>query len=779
MFKRFGSLRYKIALILGLVIVPLAALAVSVELDDEKRDVELAQNNAEAIVQRTAQNLDRLVREANSLVAGLSRNFLIPGQLTACSVQLASLNSSFPQFANMVLMDMDRNVVCAASNPTAMRRLPGDADLLELMARVAKTRQPGVGAYVKTATNKLVIPLLGPVIDKDGKVSHVFFVTIDLRWLDDQINNVRIPTESTLLVMDYHGTIMARNPHSDFYGPGVPAPDYERTLPGHADFSGEVKGEGGIYRLYSVAHAGSSDAITVVMKERASEIFKPARRRLSFHLAALGCVGLLVLGLAWTGSDRYITRPLSGLMNAADRLAAGDRSARSGLDYAGEIGGLANSFDLMAQALEREQIRTVRTARTFRSIIEGTSATTGEAFFRSLVTNLTSALEADFAFIGELNPDLRSVRTLAMCADGGMIENRVYQLEGTPCEDVIHLHPCYYPSGIQELFPGDAMLREYGMQSYLAAPLVNEEGKALGLIAVAHRQPMSNDVADPLSMLKIFAARASVELTRLQVERELRESLAERKLAADLNMEMVRTLRALTARLESVREEERTHIAREIHDELGQQLTAMRFSLKSLRNHLAQTSPDNDSIASLPGRFSELTGLVDSMIGDVRRIATELRPQVLDSFGMIAGIEWLAEDFQRRTGIDCRYEGPKDLAVGRELATAVFRICQESLTNIARHAQATEARIRLSADGDWVSLSITDNGKGISPETLAQTHSLGVIGMRERARMAGGEFFIGTAPEGGTSVRVRLPLGTASAAVGNASREDSMKEALS
>jgi signal transduction histidine kinase len=502
--------------------------------------------------------------------------------------------------------------------------------------------------------------------------------------------------------------------------------------------------------VYSLAQVGPGDGLTVVMKMRASEIYKPARRRLVLHLASLGTVGLLVLGLAWLGSNRYFTGPLSTLIRTADRLAAGDRAARSGLDYASEIGGLAQSLDLMADALERERVRTLRTDRAFRSIMEGTSTSAGEEFFRSLVSSLTSAFEADFAFVGELSPDLKSVNTLATSAFGQIIDNLSYELEGTPSQSVINSKSCYFHSGIQELFPGDAMLRESGVQGYLGASLPDPEGKPVGLIAVLHRQPISNEVTDPLAMLKVFAARASVELTRLRIERDLRESLAR-------NLEMVHALQALTASLESVREKERTHIAREIHDELGQQLTAMRFGLKSLKSQLTQGA-DRDFSAPALNRVSDLTGLVDSMIGDIRRIATELRPQVLDAFGMVAAIEWLAQDFRKRTGIACRYDGPKDLAVDRELGTAVFRICQESLTNVARHAHATEARIHLAADDEWLSLEVSDNGKGISQEKLVQTRSLGVIGMRERARMAGGELTIGGDGEHGASIRVRFPF---------------------
>jgi signal transduction histidine kinase len=750
MMKRVGTLRYQIALILLLVIAPLAALAIYLEVEDRRKDAEQAQADSRHTVNQVSHELNLLIESTRDLVLGFSRNPLLLAHPEACSAQLASLSPAFPHFANMVLLDQDLNVVCAASNPTRMRQIPRDAAMDAVFARVRQTRQTGVGVYQKSAQGKRILPLIGPIIDNDGRLRYFFSVNLDLKWLDEQVNATAIPKSAILLVMDRQGTIMARNPPSHTYTVGTPAPPYERTLPSHGDFDREIKGEGGINRVYSLAQVGPEDGLTVVMKMRASEIYEAARRRLVLHLASLGSVGLLVLGLAWLGSNRYFTGPLSTLIRTADRLAAGDRSARSGLAYASEIGGLAQSLDLMADSLEKDQIRTLRTDRAFRSIIEGTSTSAGEAFFLSLVTSLTSAFEADFAFVAELNPDLLSVKTLSTSAFGKIVDNLSYELDGTPCENVINLKSCYYPTGIQELFPDDAMLRELGMQSYLGTALPDSEGNPIGLIAVLRRQPMSADVTDPLDMLKVFAARASVELTRLRVERELRESLAR-------NLEMVRALQELTASLESVREEERTHIAREIHDELGQQLTAMRFGLKSLKTQLTQGA-ERDALAPALNRVSDLTGLVDSMIGDIRRIATELRPQVLDAFGMVAAIEWLAQDFRKRTGIACRYEGPKDLAVDRELATAVFRICQESLTNVARHAHATEARIDLAADGDWLSLEVSDNGKGISQEILVQTRSLGVIGMRERARMAGGEFIIGGDVEQGASIRVRFPL---------------------
>jgi signal transduction histidine kinase len=350
------------------------------------------------------------------------------------------------------------------------------------------------------------------------------------------------------------------------------------------------------------------------------------------------------------------------------------------------------------------------------------------------------------------------VQTLAICHGGRLLENVVYNLRGTPCEGLINRNLCYYPSGIQELFPQDVMIRKLNLHSYLGAPLINGEAKPAGLIAVLHGSPMDENFVEAESILKIFAARAGVELERVRAERALRDSMAERKLAAEQNEEMVRRLRALTARMESVREEERTNISREIHDELGQQLTAMRFDLSSLKERVREASSREGPAATLSERFTELTAMVDATIQTVRRIATELRPGLLDTFGLIAAIEWLAEDFEKRTRISCVYEGVEDLSAGQDLSTTVFRICQEALTNVARHSGAIEAIIRLRVEGDWLSLEVTDNGIGVSLETLVHTNSLGVLGMRERARIAGGQLDVVSVAGHGVTVRARLPL---------------------
>jgi len=211
-------------------------------------------------------------------------------------------------------------------------------------------------------------------------------------------------------------------------------------------------------------------------------------------------------------------------------------------------------------------------------------------------------------------------------------------------------------------------------------------------------------------------------------------------------------LRALAARLQNAREEERTRVAREIHDELGQALTAIKIDLTALVRELPM---DNGPAVQ---RSQSILKLVDETIQSVQRIATELRPGILDDLGLAAAVEWAAEEFESRTGTKCRVSLPDaDIAMDPERATALFRILQETLTNVARHANATEVKVKLARDNGDLSLEIQDNGQGIGEQQLLASASLGILGMRERSLLLGGNLTIRGTPGKGTTVRVRIP----------------------
>ena len=233
--------------------------------------------------------------------------------------------------------------------------------------------------------------------------------------------------------------------------------------------------------------------------------------------------------------------------------------------------------------------------------------------------------------------------------------------------------------------------------------------------------------------------------------------ISDRKRAEEILRQSRQSLRDLSARLEAVREEERARIAREVHDELGSALTAIKMDVAQLRSgiaNLAEGSPDD-----LLARAADTSSLIDETMQTVRRIAMELRPAILDDFGLVAALDWQLNEFQRRSGIKCElHVAPGSVGIGTEHATGIFRVFQEILTNVGRPAQAKRVVVRLSQENGHVLLNVRDDGRGISEADAIRPNALGLVGIRERMEMMGGSVAIHGEPDKGTTVQVRLPL---------------------
>ena len=211
-------------------------------------------------------------------------------------------------------------------------------------------------------------------------------------------------------------------------------------------------------------------------------------------------------------------------------------------------------------------------------------------------------------------------------------------------------------------------------------------------------------------------------------------------------------LRLLSGSIMAGQEKERTAIARELHDELGQILTALRLDAVWLSDRLK--GQDDQAKA----RALAMCHLIDKTIDEVRGMAIRLRPGMLDDFGLIDALDWYTKDFTKRTGIICKFSQHNMIDVDDLVATAAYRITQEALTNVARHAFATQVRISLEAKNDMFILTVKDNGCGFKPQDLENSHCLGLVGMRERAALAGGSLELHSKPGKGTRINFRLPL---------------------
>jgi signal transduction histidine kinase len=287
-------------------------------------------------------------------------------------------------------------------------------------------------------------------------------------------------------------------------------------------------------------------------------------------------------------------------------------------------------------------------------------------------------------------------------------------------------------------FPRAKLAENIGVKAGFAFPIFIGE-KVMGVMEFFSPKAVEPDP----EMLDIMA----------QIGTQLGRVL-ERKLAQDESERSQDQLRSLYLRLEQVREEERTRTAREVHDHLGQLLTTIKLELSLLRNKVALFNP------IIPKAAEQILQMSDEAIQAVKKISMDLRPPILDDLGIVEAIKWQAIEFKDRTGIQCKFvDHLDDFEPDLERSTTVFRIFQETLTNIVRHAEATQVYVTLSHSSEIITLQVRDNGCGISSEQVASLRSLGLLGMRERAMVWGGNVQILGVPNSGTTVTINIKKG--------------------
>lgn len=272
--------------------------------------------------------------------------------------------------------------------------------------------------------------------------------------------------------------------------------------------------------------------------------------------------------------------------------------------------------------------------------------------------------------------------------------------------------------------------RAANLRSCWSTPIFDVDGRVLGTFALYYREPRVAGAEE-----RELIGRAT-HLAGIAIHRHHSDD----------------RLRALSAHLQRVREDERTRLARELHDELGQALTALKLDIKWVERRIPADSPARP-------RLEEMSSATDGLIDSMRRIAADLRPGVLDDLGLAAAIEWQAQEFERRTETTCIVRADLgDLQLERDLSTEVFRIFQEALTNVARHAHASLVDVELARRGEHLFLTVRDDGRGMPRDAPARRSSLGLLGLMERARRLGGIVELSTPEAGGTKLVLDVPL---------------------
>lgn len=353
----------------------------------------------------------------------------------------------------------------------------------------------------------------------------------------------------------------------------------------------------------------------------------------------------------------------------------------------------------------------------------------------------------------------------------GLVAGGELKLETTLCNEIRqHRHLIVIDDvADDEAFKTHPVPQRYGFRGYISVPITLENGAFFGTLCAIDPHPRTLNTPETIGMFTLFADLIAFHLAAADRVDELERRVALRTLEldranTDLHDRIVasetdrQALQALTERLERVREDERTRIARELHDELGQTLTALKLDVEAVRAGLDRP-PTASARDTLRTTVDTVTTTLDGSLDALERIVSELRPAVLDSLGIAAAADWLLTGFSHRTGIRCTCDCDDDEGVAPAVATALFRILQEALTNVTRHAAATEVQVSVRRDGAAVALTVADNGRGLGGDRSTERTGHGLRGMAERMRALGGALVIGPGIDGGTTLTASCPAG--------------------
>ena len=515
----------------------------------------------------------------------------------------------------------------------------------------------------------------------------------------------------------------------------------------------------GVPRLYAFMplHGATKPDAYLAIGIPTQVAFAEVNRILTRNLIWLGLVAVLALAAAWVGGDLFILRSVNALLNATRRLTAGDLSVRTGLRYRdGEVDQLARAFDQMAETLQRREAEVKRAEEALRKYSE----------------RLKIQYQIDHAILVAQSPEeiaqatLDRIRGMVPCVRASVV---IFDLEtseatvlavqvndetslGTgarvPLEvfgDIEELrqgkiHTVEDIRTLSQLTPTIQALQADGVRSYINVPLISR-GELIGLLN------LGSDRSGTFAPEYVEIARAVADSLAIAIQ----QSLLFRSISKHRKQ-----LRALAVRLTEAEENERQRLARELHDRVGQNLTALGINLNILRPRLSA-----ETEAKVKERLEDSLRLVVEMAEDIRNVMADLRPPLLDEYGLFAALRWYGEQVSNRTGIVTIVQGEEITPrLPPVVETALFRIAQEALTNVAKHAQAKKVTLTLEAVTGGVRLTITDDGMGFDSTALSQSGEQpgwGLITMRERAEAVGGHLLIESKPGKGTRITVEVP----------------------
>ncbi len=758
----WASLRVRLLGLVLLSLLPGLGLFL-VNASEQRRQSESdAQEDALRLARLAAADQDFLVQGVHHLLMTLAQLPAIRNQdSAACRLLLTQLQAQYPLYGGLGAVDREGNIFCS-SLPQSARVNVADRDYFrEAMA----TRTVVVGEYNTSRANaRTVIPFSYPVLDDTGEPQGVVYAGLDLQWLNEFISNASLPLGATLRIVDRNGATIAHYPDTPKrVGQVMPEKDLLRTMLTQQEGVAEVVSDDSVARLYAFARirTGPRSLVYVTIGIPKEVAFATANANLARDLIALVVGAVLALAAAWLGSNWFVLRQVHSLLGATMRLSAGDLTARSGKPRgSSELLQLANAFDEMAESLGRQKaawehaqeqiLQQSRRAEALARIAHRLNSHLNlETVVQAVCEETTRALH-----VNQVSVALYDSQRKAWYHAGGL---------GRPEEDAARTQPVppawmaprtasnqnvivFEPASAE----ADRPMGARGPRNAHTAARVSllHEELLVGSLSLFFTEPREF-TGDELALLRGIADEAALAITHAQLYNALKRE--ERAHAMLLH-------KVITAQ-----EDERKRIARDLHDQIGQSLNLLKMRLELGRANQGVGSEGTDP------HLASALAIAGKMLDNLHSLITDLRPSLLDDLGLVPAIAWYGRQWLKPLGIDLQISGNGERRLPPITETALFRIAQEALANIVRHAGATHVRVTLRIEDHATYLTVQDNGRGFKVPVIGEIGAdgggLGLLGMQERAALLGGEFHVHTAPGFGTTITVRVSLGQEAAFV--------------
>lgn len=712
-----SGLRFRLLVLVLLACVPLVGLTLHTASEERRQLVKNWKQRSQEMVAVATQEEGRVIGQTRQLLSALADSAPVRrGNQRESQKLLSEVFGSYPRYANLGVIWTDGRTLASAR--TGME--PANQTNRLFFRRTLATRAFAIGEFPDgQAPGTPTVSFGFPVFNTNGGIQAVVYAALDLDWISrfESALPGQLPPGATWTEVDRSGRILVRYPAPEKWI-GLPFPETTLLSTVFAQNHGMVEAisADGIpgYHAFAAMHSQLTpgDAVAILSSIPEHVLFAEVDRRLTTNLTWLAVAAGAAFMLSWIGSYLLVLRPVRTLVKSSARLAAGEFSTRTGLSHKGdELGQLTRSFDQMAQALEEREEDRQQAEKELRQ---------SEERFRALVQN--------------------SADVIGITDAQGIIKYRSPSLHsslGYDASDVLGKSIACY------MWPEDLARAQAQLAELVKRPGATQQNE----YRLRHRDgtcrfiecTSSNHLDDPAIGGIVFNYRDITQ--RKHADRKLKESR--------------QRLQVLSRRLVEAQETERRHIALELHDEVGQALTVAEMNLQA-----ALQSKGHDDLTP---RLKESLSVVERVLEQVHDLALNLRPSMLDDLGLEPALVWLTHRQMERAGLKSEVKADAlEHRLDPVIETECFRVAQEALTNVVRHARAKAVTVELRKENGQLHLRVRDDGIGFEVATTrtkaVRGTSLGVLSMEERAVLAGGGLEFTSSPRHGTEVHAWFPL---------------------